>query len=73
VCNLASLALPTFISNGVYNFQKLHEVTKVVAYNLNEIIDVNYYRGTEIEPAAPADGDRGAGAGGHVHGTADGV
>jgi len=43
VCNLASLALPTFISNGKYDFQKLHDVTKVVAYNLNRIIDVNYY------------------------------
>jgi ribonucleoside-diphosphate reductase subunit M1 len=43
VCNLASIALPTFISNGKYNFAKLHDVTKVVAYNLNRIIDVNYY------------------------------
>lgn len=43
VCNLASIALPTFISNGEYNFQKLHDVTKVVAKNLNKIIDVNYY------------------------------
>jgi ribonucleoside-diphosphate reductase subunit M1 len=43
VCNLASLALPTFIVNGQYDFQKLHDVTKVVAYNLNRIIDVNYY------------------------------
>ncbi|KAI9573683.1 ribonucleotide reductase [Boletus coccyginus] len=43
VCNLASLALPTFITNGQYDFQKLHDVTKVVAYNLNRIIDVNYY------------------------------
>ncbi|KAF8843336.1 hypothetical protein BDN67DRAFT_1066936 [Paxillus ammoniavirescens] len=43
VCNLASLALPTFISNGTYDFQKLHDVTKVVALNLNRIIDVNYY------------------------------
>ncbi|KAF8895575.1 ribonucleotide reductase alpha subunit [Infundibulicybe gibba] len=43
VCNLASLALPTFISNGKYDFQKLHDVTKVVAFNLNRIIDVNYY------------------------------
>ncbi|KAF5317484.1 hypothetical protein D9619_013154 [Psilocybe cf. subviscida] len=43
VCNLASLALPTYIKNGVYDFQKLHDVTKVVAYNLNKIIDVNYY------------------------------
>lgn len=43
VCNLASLALPSFIVNGKYNFQKLHDVTKVVARNLNRIIDVNYY------------------------------
>ena len=43
VCNLASLALPSFIDNGVYNFKKLHEVTKVVTRNLNRIIDVNYY------------------------------
>ncbi|KAL4081043.1 ribonucleotide reductase [Scleroderma citrinum] len=43
VCNLASIALPTFISNGKYNFQKLHDVTKVVTRNLNRVIDVNHY------------------------------
>ena len=45
VCNLASLALPSFIdyTEGVYDFQKLHEVTQVVVRNLNKIIDVNYY------------------------------
>lgn len=43
VCNLASLALPSFISNGQYDFQKLHDIAKVVAINLNRIIDVNYY------------------------------
>ena len=43
VCNLASLALPTFVSGGKYDFQKLHDVTKVVTFNLNRIIDVNYY------------------------------
>jgi ribonucleoside-diphosphate reductase subunit M1 len=43
VCNLASIALPTFITGGKYDFQKLHAVTKVVAFNLNRIIDVNYY------------------------------
>lgn len=43
VCNLASIALPTFISNGKYNFQKLHDVTKVVTRNLNRVIDINYY------------------------------
>lgn len=43
VCNLASIALPTFITDGVYDFQKLHDVTKVVTRNLNKIIDVNFY------------------------------
>lgn len=43
VCNLASLALPTFVKDNEYDFQKLHDVTKVVAFNLNRIIDVNYY------------------------------
>ena len=43
VCNLASLALPTFIRGGKYDFQKLHNVTKVVTYNLNRVIDRNYY------------------------------
>jgi ribonucleoside-diphosphate reductase subunit M1 len=45
VCNLASLALPTFVdmNNGTYDFQKLHEVCQVVVKNLNKIIDINYY------------------------------
>jgi ribonucleoside-diphosphate reductase subunit M1 len=43
VCNLASIALPTFIKDGVYDFKRLHAVAKVVTFNLNRIIDVNYY------------------------------
>ena len=45
VCNLASLALPSFISGKAneYDFKQLHAVTKVVTRNLNKIIDVNYY------------------------------
>ncbi|KAF3916969.1 hypothetical protein AA313_de0207733 [Arthrobotrys entomopaga] len=45
VCNLASIALPTFVdvTRNEYDFQKLHDVTKVVAKNLNMIIDNNYY------------------------------
>ncbi|KAK1761273.1 ribonucleoside-diphosphate reductase large chain [Echria macrotheca] len=45
VCNLASLALPSFIDyeNATYDFQKLHDVTRVVVRNLNKIIDVNHY------------------------------
>ncbi|EJD38904.1 ribonucleotide reductase alpha subunit [Auricularia subglabra TFB-10046 SS5] len=45
VCNLASIALPSFVAadKQSYDFQKLHDVAKVVARNLNKIIDVNYY------------------------------
>jgi ribonucleoside-diphosphate reductase alpha subunit len=43
VCNLASLALPKFVENGTFNFQKLYEMTRVVTKNLNKVIDVNYY------------------------------
>lgn len=47
VCNLASIALPSFVESDKdstwYNFEKLHEVTKTVTGNLNRIIDRNYY------------------------------
>jgi len=43
VCNLASLALPRFVNEGKFDFDKLYEVTYQVAYNLNRIIDNNYY------------------------------
>ena len=57
VCNLASIALPAFVNRlvkytddgetqftqPVFDFNKLHEVTKVVTGNLNKIIDVNFY------------------------------
>ena len=48
VCNLASIALPAFVTStddGVvsFDYNKLHEVAKVVTYNLNCVIDVNFY------------------------------
>ena len=48
VCNLASIALPTFVTiDGpaapFIDYKKLHDVAKTVTYNLNRIIDVNYY------------------------------
>ncbi len=43
VCNLASIGLPTFVENGVFNYDKLHEVVKVIVKNLNNVIDVNFY------------------------------
>jgi len=48
VCNLASIALNRFVKTDpnvapCYDFETLHEVTKIVTYNLNRIIDINYY------------------------------
>src|SRR6201996_5607671 len=43
VCNLASLALPRFVNNGVFDHDKLYEVTYEVTKNLNKIIDHNFY------------------------------
>jgi len=45
VCNLASLALPTYVDskNRVFNYDKLREVVKVAIRNLNRVIDINYY------------------------------
>jgi ribonucleotide reductase alpha subunit len=48
VCNLASIALPAFIETNedgvvVFNHEKLHNIVRVVTYNLNKIIDINFY------------------------------
>jgi len=43
VCNLASICLPSYLEDGVFNFEKLHEVTKVITKNLNKVIDRNFY------------------------------
>lgn len=54
VCNLASIALNKFVKPATtdsnadsnipcYDFEALHAVTKIVTYNLNRIIDINYY------------------------------
>ena len=42
-CNLASICLPTYIENKTFNFEKLHEVTKIITKNLNKVIDINFY------------------------------
>jgi ribonucleotide reductase alpha subunit len=45
VCNLASIALPTFVDETTkeFDYDKLHYVTKVLTLNLNNIIDINFY------------------------------
>jgi ribonucleoside-diphosphate reductase alpha chain len=44
VCNLASLALPRFVTaDKQFDHQKLYDITYTVTKNLNKVIDVNYY------------------------------
>ena len=44
VCNLASIALPKFVTDeGVFDHDKLFEVSYQAAINLNKVIDENYY------------------------------
>lgn len=54
VCNLASIALPMFITekeNGekFFNHKKLFDVTKKVTRNLDTVIDMNFYPVKEAE------------------------
>lgn len=58
VCNLASIAVNRFVTSActgtheekgtrdmkqLYDFQALHRVAKLLTYNLNRIIDINFY------------------------------
>ncbi|MEO5570906.1 MAG: ribonucleoside-diphosphate reductase subunit alpha [Bacteroidia bacterium] len=48
VCNLASIALPRFVTPangkpGKFDHQKLFDIAYSVTKNLNKIIDINYY------------------------------
>jgi len=48
VCNLASIALPSFIDKSdpespKFDYEKLHQMTRLITYNLNQVIDRNYY------------------------------
>ncbi len=49
VCNLASIALPQFVTDKTFDFDKLYKIARVVTRNLNKIIDVNYYPIKEAE------------------------
>ena len=44
VCNLASIGLPKYVnSDKTFNYNKLHEIVKIITENLNKIIDINFY------------------------------
>ena len=49
VCNLASLALPSFVKDGVFDFDSLRKATATATRNLNRVIDINYYPTPETE------------------------
>ena len=43
VCNLASIALPSYIKDGAFDFYELRATVKTLVHNLNRIIDINFY------------------------------
>jgi ribonucleoside-diphosphate reductase alpha chain len=48
VCNLASICLPKFVDTDekgerTFNFEKLRKISGIATYNLNNVIDVNFY------------------------------
>ena len=43
VCNLASVSLPMFVTQKVFDHEKLFETIVVMTKNLNKIIDINHY------------------------------
>jgi ribonucleoside-diphosphate reductase alpha subunit len=43
VCNLASVSLSSMVQDRKFDYDKLHRVTKQVTFNLNNLIDVNFY------------------------------
>jgi ribonucleoside-diphosphate reductase alpha chain len=45
VCNLASIGLPSYLnmSTNVFDFELLKNMTKIITYNLNNVINNSYY------------------------------
>ena len=46
VCNLASISLPMFVDETIpskFNLDKLHDITRLITRNLNNVIDLNFY------------------------------
>tara|TARA_Y100000389_G_scaffold196676_1_gene230020 strand:- start:2836 stop:5178 length:2343 start_codon:yes stop_codon:yes gene_type:complete len=44
VCNLASIGLSKFVKEDkTFDYEHLHEITKIITENLNKVIDINFY------------------------------
>ncbi len=48
-CNLASIALPNYIKDGIYDFNELHKAAQILTKNINKVIDRTYYPTPETE------------------------
>jgi ribonucleoside-diphosphate reductase alpha subunit len=49
VCNLASLSLPAFIHDGVFDFAEFRRVVYAATQNLDRVIDITFYPIPEAE------------------------
>lgn len=49
VCNLASIALPSFVKNSTFDFEEMETVCRLAVRNLNNVIDRNFYPVKEAE------------------------
>ena len=68
VCNLASIAVNRFINeDNTYDYAKLHEITKQIAYNINRVIDITFYPTDECKITNNQDRPMGIG----IQGVAD--
>ena len=43
VCNLASIALPSFVKEEAFDFFELHRIVRLIVRNLNNVIDRGFY------------------------------
>lgn len=43
VCNLASIGLPYFMKDGVFDYAALRRVVATIVRNLDRVIDINFY------------------------------
>ncbi|KAL0109969.1 hypothetical protein PUN28_013542 [Cardiocondyla obscurior] len=68
-CNTASIAVNMFVNSTkrTFDFDKLKEISKIVTYNLDKMIDINYYPMSETKVSS--DKHRSVGIG--VQGLAD--
>lgn len=54
VCSLASVCLPRFVSNKIFDFALLAKVVGALVRNLNQVIDTNVYPLEQAQSAAMA-------------------